>query len=250
MKTPYSYLVEFCSLPCECYYLKDKNARMDYKYIKNCSYELNDELVRKGWRRFGEYFSRPICEGCQECLSVRIDAPFFKFSKSVRRVLRKNENTTSILVRKPTASKEHVELYNKYHKHMRDKRGWKFTPMNLAMYYELYVSGYGGFGLEFLYFSEGKLIGVDLVDVVDDGLSSIYFYYDPDYAYLNLGKYSIYQQILYALHHHKRWIYLGYYVKDCQSLNYKDSYKPLEVLVNNPSGTQNAIWERQELRCK
>ncbi len=244
---PSPFVVEFSSLPSQCYYLGDKEARMQYKYIRHCTYELNDKLTKRGWRRFGEYFSRPQCAGCKECLSVRIDATWFKFSKSARRVLRKNENATSILVRKPTATVDHIELYNKYHAFMKEKRGWKFNPLSLQMYYELYVSGYGDFGLEFLYFSEGKLIGVDLVDELSDGLSSIYFYYDPDFLHLSLGRYSIYQQIFYALNQNKRWIYLGYYVQNCKSLNYKSSYKPLEVLLNDPNNNEKPIWRRQEL---
>ncbi len=241
---PKPHIVEFSSLASQCYYLKHKKSRMEYKYIRHCTYELNDSLTKRGWRRFGEYFSRPQCEDCKECLSVRIDATWFKFSKSARRVLKKNQDKTSIMVRKPTATKEHIELYNKYHAYMKDKRDWRFTKMSLQMYYELYVHGYGNFGLEFLYFCDGKLVGVDLVDVVNDGLSSIYFFYDPDYAHLSLGKYSIYQQIFYANRQNRRWIYLGHYVKDCQSLKYKDTYKPLEVLLNNPSENEKPIWDK------
>ncbi|PID47848.1 MAG: arginyltransferase [Proteobacteria bacterium] len=242
-----SHIVEFSTLPSKCAYLHDRKARMEYKYIKDCSYNLNDGLVKRGWRRFGEYFSRPQCDNCKECISVRIDAREFKFSKSVRRVLKKNANQTSIILRKPSITKEHVKLYNKYHFHMQKKRGWKHYPLNLQSYYELYVNGYGSFGLEFLYFCDGKLVGVDLVDEISDGLSSIYFFYDPDYAHLSLGRYSIYQQILYALNSNKRWIYLGYYVKNCQSLEYKRSYKPLEILKNNPKENQTPIWSKENL---
>ncbi len=244
---PSPYIVDFSTLDTQCCYLKDKKTRMQYKYIKNCNFELNNALTTRGWRRFGEYFSRPQCKNCKECLSVKIDAENFVFSKSVRRVFKKNQDQTRILIKKPSATREHVELYNKYHAFMREKRGWEFNKISLSFYYELFVSGHGNFGLEFLYFKDGKLIGVDIVDVLHNGLSSIYFFYDPNYAYLNLGKYSIYQQILYALNKNKRWIYLGYFVKDCQSLNYKSSYKPLEVLINNPQLSEEPIWKRQNL---
>lgn len=242
------HIVEFSTLPSKCAYLDDKKSRMQYRYIKGCSFNLNDSLVKRGWRRFGEYFSRPQCGKCEKCLSVRIDAKEFVFSKSVRRILKKNQNTTSIMIRKPSVTKDHVDLYNKYHSHMQQKRGWKHFELNLQAYYELYVNGYGDFGLEFLYFCEGKLVGVDLVDETSDGVSSIYFFYDPDFAYLSLGRYSIYQQILYTLAKNKRWIYLGYYVKECQSLNYKNSYKPLDVLQGNPQNNQQPVWVRQELK--
>lgn len=241
-----SHVVEFCSLPSKCAYLDDRKARMQYKYIKGCSFALNDKLVNNGWRRFGEYFSRPQCEGCDECLSVRIDAQNFKFKKSVRRILRKNRDETKVIIRKPSVTNEHVRLYNKYHTHMQQKRGWKYHPLNLQSYYELYVNGYGSFGLEFLYFRDGKLVGVDLVDEVSDGLSAIYFFYDPDYTHLSLGRFSIYEQILYTLAKNKRYIYLGYYVKDCQSLNYKDSYKPYDILQGYPELGEKSVWLREE----
>ncbi len=237
------YIVEFSTLPDKCAYLKDRRSRMEYKFIENCPSALNDSLVRQGWRRFGEYFSRPQCKGCEECLSLRIDAPNFHFSKSKRRVLKKNENCTSVIVRKPSISKDHLDLYKKYHLYMQKKRDWKYYDISAEHYYKLFVAGSENFGLEFLYFCDGKLVGVDLVDELDDGLSSIYFYYDPDYARLNLGKYSIYQQIFYAISKQKRWIYLGYYVKDCQSLAYKNTYSPLEVLLNNPCEDSDAVWE-------
>lgn len=240
------HVVEFSTLPSKCAYLEDKKSKMQYKYIKGCSFKYNDFLVKRGWRRFGEYFSYPQCDECDECLSVRIDAKEFRFSKSVRRVLRKNQDCTSIICKRPSVTRDHVDLYNKYHSYMKQKRDWKHFELSLHAYYELYVNGYNDFGLEFLYFCKGKLVGVDLVDEVSDGLSSIYFFYDPDFAYLSLGRYSIYQQIIYALTKGKRWIYLGYYVEKCQSLNYKSSYKPLEVLLNNPKLKQDPIWERRD----
>lgn len=236
------HMVEFCTLPSTCAYLDDRDARMEYRYIKGCSFSLNDKLVRSGWRRFGEYFSRPQCENCQECLSLRVDAINYTFSKSAKRTIKKN-STTSIVMRTPSATNEHVALYNKYHEFMREKKGWKHFELSLQNYYELYVNGYEDFGYEVLYFHEGRLVGVDLIDLVEDGISSIYFFYDPDVASLSLGRYSIYQQIYFAQKKGLRWIYLGYYVKDCPSLNYKDIYKPYEILRGSPALTCKPIWE-------
>ena len=81
-----------------------------------------------------------------------------------------------------------------------------------------------------------------MVDFLEDGLSAIYFYYDPDYSHLSLGKYSLYKQIEMAKERELAWIYLGYYVKECDSLNYKDSYKPNQILQNNPTLEEEATW--------
>lgn len=98
------------------------------------------------------------------------------------------------------------------------------------------------FGKEVLYFVENKLVGVDLIDIMGDGISSIYFFYDPDFSHLSLGRFSLYQQILIAQNYKLPWIYLGYYVKDCPSLNYKANYKPFEIMQNEPSLDDTPIW--------
>ncbi len=234
-------IIEFCTLESECAYLANRRSRMEYKYIENCSPLLNNELVKRGWRRFGNYYSRPACKNCNECKSLRIDALNYTFSKSAKRTIRKNAETYYI-INSPTLSNEHLELYEKYHSHMEKKKGWKKYSVKASGYHELYVEGAGSFGKEILYYRDDKLIGVDLVDFLSDGISSIYFFYDPDFSHLSLGRYSIYIQIDLAKRLDLRWIYLGYYVKDCPSLNYKADYKPYEILQNNPKLTEKDIW--------
>ena len=84
------------------------------------------------------------------------------------------------------------------------------TPCN---YYSSFVHGYNDFGYEVLYFEQEKLIGVDLIDILPSGISSIYFYYDPAYANRSLGKYSLLRQIGLARERGLPWVYLGYYVE-------------------------------------
>ncbi len=236
-----SKIIEFSTIESQCVYLPSQRMRMRYKYIKNASFELNSKLTQRGWRRFGEYYSRPFCKACNECLSLRIDAENFQFTKSVRRTFKKNKKTTLIL-QKPSISTHHMRLYEKYHKFMEKKKGWRYHPISPALYNELYVQGHGNFGKEVLYFIDFRLVGVDLIDICEDGISSIYFYYDPDYANLSLGRYSIYQQILMARKYNLKWIYLGYYVKNSNSLSYKAQYTPYQILQSNPSLEEEPIW--------
>jgi arginine-tRNA-protein transferase len=125
---------------------------------------------------------------------------------------------------------------------MRDKRGWEQQQITAQNYFSSFVQGYGDFGYEILYFDGDKLIAIDLIDILDDGISSIYFYYDPAYQKYSLGKYSIYQQISYAKQLKLKWIYLGYYVKECQSLAYKSQYRPYLKLQGRPEESQEYIW--------
>lgn len=243
-------IIEFSTLESPCVYLPGQKMKMAYKYIKNCSLELSSKLVSRGWRRFGHYYSRPACEACQACQSMRIDALDFLFSKSVKRVMKKNASTR-VLVRKPSISQDHLALYEKYHRFMAEKKGWEYYPLTLESYADLYAKGFSSFGYEILYIKDQKLIGVDLVDFLEDGISAIYFYYDPDYRHLELGKFSLYKQIEMAKERYLRWIYLGYYVKECGSLNYKAQYKPHQILENDPLLTESPHWvySKTETSC-
>ncbi|MBE0490879.1 MAG: arginyltransferase [Sulfurospirillum sp.] len=241
-----SRIIEFSTLPATCAYLKDRQMRMEYKFIEDCPTNLSQSLVERGWRRFGEYYSRPNCASCNLCLSLRIQAYAYRFSKSAKRTIRKNSNTR-FLIQKPTLTKSHLALYEKYHKHMEAKKGWKHYHLSANSYYELYVAGAMEFGKEVLYFVDNKLVGVDLIDFFEDGISSIYFFYDPDYAHLSLGRFSIYQQILIAQINKLPYIYLGYFVEDCESLNYKANYKPFEILQGDPHLDQTSIWAENSL---
>lgn len=234
--------IDFSTLETECVYLKDKRMKMSYKYIKNCPLKFNEELTERGWRRFGEYFSRPECENCNECKSLKIDVANFKLSRSQKRAFKKNKNT-KIVIQKPTVTKYHMDIYRKYHKYMEFRKDWKYYPLNVENYKDLYIKGYGEFGKEVLYFIDDKLVGIDLIDMLKDGISSIYFFYDPDFAKYSLGTFSILKQIELAKKLSLSWIYLGYYVEDCNSLNYKAIYKPYKTLLGSPSITENYIWD-------
>jgi arginine-tRNA-protein transferase len=125
---------------------------------------------------------------------------------------------------------------------MEDKRDWQHQNVSADNYYASFVDGANNFAYEVLYFDNNKLIGVDLIDILEDGISSIYFYYDPDYQKFSLGKYSIYQQIELAKKLSLAWIYLGYYVQECQSLSYKSQYKPYLTLQGRPNEDDEYFW--------
>jgi len=233
-------LKEF-SLKDKCSYLDNKEQIMDYKIIDDCSSHYTQELIERGYRRFGKMFFRPVCDGCQECQSIKIDVNNYNFSKSERRVIKKAKDIKSY-AQVPTLTQEHLSLFEKYHKFMKDKKGWKYQETSADHYYNSFVIGHEDYGYEILYFDDDKLIGVDLIDVLDDGISSIYFYYDPDYSHLSLGKLSLLMQIKFAKEAQKDWIYLGYYVKGCSSLDYKADYKPFTTLQGRPLITEKYIW--------
>lgn len=233
-------LKEF-SINDKCSYLDGLEQTMHYKIIDDCSKEKCEDFIQRGFRRFGKMYFRPICSTCDECKSIKIDVRNFSFSKSQRRVIRKAKNIRSI-IQKPSLTKSHIELFEKYHLHMKDQKDWEYTATTAQGYYNSFVSGANEFGYEVLYFDEERLIGVDLIDILPNGISSIYFYYDPDYKKYALGKLSMYKQIMFAKETDKEWIYMGYYVKDCPSLSYKSHYEPYLTLKGRPAEEDKLIW--------
>jgi len=233
-------LKEFC-LSDKCSYLPNHKQTTHYKVIENCSTHQCQELIERGYRRFGKMYFRPICKECHECQSIKIDVVNYTFSKSARRVMRKAKDIRTYIQR-PSLSQEHLKLFEKYHLYMHKKKGWEYEKTSPEHYYGSFVLGHEKFGYEVLYFFEDKLIAVDLIDILDDGISSIYFYYDPEFSHYSLGKLSLYNQILYAKRREKKWIYLGYYVKECPSLSYKAQYKPYLTLQGRPDEHEPFIW--------
>ena len=241
LKIIHMNLLREFSLNDKCSYLDNKEQTTHYKIIDQCDSKNAQELIERGYRRFGKMYFRPVCETCTECQSIKIDVKKYNFSKSERRVLKKAKDI-QIFIQKPILSRDHLNLFDKYHFYMQDKKGWKYERATSDHYYNSFVAGHENYGYEALYYYEDKLIGVDLIDLLDDGISSIYFYYDPDYLEFSLGKLSLLKQIEFAKQNNKKWIYLGYYVEGCSSLSYKANYKPYLTLEGRPSMESEFKW--------
>ncbi len=237
---------DFCSLDYECAYIDGRSVRMFYKYIESASFKFNSEVIKRGWRRFGCYYFHPVCKDCNECKSLRIDVNNFNYSKSQKRAKKRNSKT-SIVVQEPTISSTHIDLYNKFHNYKNIKDGWKQKDISYAEYLENFVDGAGNFGKEVLYIRDQKVIGVDLIDILEDGISSIYFFYDPSYSNLSLGVFSLLYQVEIAKKLNLEWVYLGYWVDGCKAFSYKTNFKPQQILDGFPAIDKEPIWIDTEL---
>jgi len=232
---------DFCMLDYECAYLPDRSVRMHYKHIERATQSYNSALIHRGWRRFGSYYFHPICNGCTECKSIRINVKEFKLSKSQKKSIKRNKET-EIIIQKPSLTQAHLDLYNKYHAFKHQKDDWTHRNISPREYRENFVEGAHEFGKEVLYIQDGEIIGIDLIDILDDGISSIYFYYDPDLPRLSLGVYSLLYQIELARVLELEWIYLGYWVDGCKAFAYKSNFKPQEILNDFPPIDKIAVW--------
>ena len=97
----------------KCSYLDNKEQTTHYKVIEECSTTHCQNLIERGYRRFGKMYFRPICPTCQECQSIKIDVENFNFSSSQKRVLRKASHIKTYIQR-PSLTKQHLKLFKKY----------------------------------------------------------------------------------------------------------------------------------------
>ena len=235
-----SGLLSRSPVPHACSYLSELTAVEEAFGLSEWSIrgETYVELMNRGFRRSGQIFYRPICEGCRRCVQIRIPVADFRPTRSQRKAFKRN--AALVISTGPlTFSEEKYEIYNRYlefqHPGSRqsdDKQGFKDF---------LYVSPIDTIEVSYTNPENGKLVAVSIMDLATNALSSVYHYFDPDYEKCSLGVYSVVAEIELA----KRWgipyYYLGYWVEGASTMAYKANYTPHEVLIDGR-------WERREAR--
>jgi len=225
-----------------CPYIADTKMSVNHRQVDIVTQSFASRVTQRGWRRFGRNYIYPECGDCTECKSLRIDVNGFSHSKSQKKAINRNDDT-NIVIREVVATWEHVNLYNKYHAYKAQKDGWSHEDIDRAKYYETYVSGAFEFGKELRYYIDDKLVCVDLIDILDDGISAVYCYYDPDYPRFSLGTYSLLYQIHLAKTLGLKWIYLGNWIDGYGAFKYKEKFQPLEVLEGFPRIVEQPLWK-------
>ncbi len=238
---PPRHWLEFRSPPNCCSYVPAETASLMYRLCAGLDAGRFQELLRRGWRRHGCHLFRPACPVCTRCRSLRVDITRFRPGKSQRRCLRRNQGV-EVLVQRPTVTADHMRLYNAWHADMSARRGWQFHPTDMNDYAEAFLLGDWEFAREMLYLRDGRLAGVSLVDVVDDGLSSVYFYHDPEWRDLGPGTFSILQEIEFCRRTGRPHLYLGYWIAECPSMAYKANFGPHEVLERYVADDVEPVW--------
>ena len=214
--------------PEACPYLPGREARTRYQLVADLLPGEYDEKLAQGWRRFGSILFSPRCSDCSECLSIRVPVDRFLPSRSQRRVLRKNSDL-GLEVAAPRLDEERLSLYRRHHADREVRRGWPSTEMGFEEYYETFCLNAVP-TLEFAYRLDGRLVAVAYVGEGEESLNSIYAFMDPEHVRRSLGVFDVLSEIDEARRLGKSYLYLGYYVKGCKSMEYKASYRPHEIL--------------------
>ena len=125
---------------------------------------------------------------------------------------------------------------------MHHRRGWPLRSDTAEEYDESFLAGRHAFAREFLYLRGRRLIGVGLVDLAPSALSSVYFYHDPEWRAGSPGTFSALQEIRYAQETGRAYVYVGYWIAECQSMSYKNRFQPHEVLQRYVGDGEEPVW--------
>ena len=219
----------YLSRPAPCPYLPGRMEQMVFTELatSGAPSELHDRLSRAGFRRSQSIAYKPSCLGCNACVPVRIRAADFRPGRSFRRILNRNENIRGHTV-PPVALSGHYDLFRRYVESRHADGGMAAMTFDdyVAMIQDTPISSRV---IEFRD-ADGTLYGVCLTDLLDDGLSLVYSFFDPEYAAFSPGTFIILWHITYARELNLPYVYLGYWIEASPKMSYKTRFEPVEAL--------------------
>lgn len=219
----------YVTIPSPCPYLEGEMERKVFTQLDPLSGpQLNDYLTHSGFRRSQNVIYRPACETCSACKSLRVKTHAFSPSKSQRRIMRKNSSLQRELC-EPYATREQFALLQTYLNTRHPDGG--MTDMTFDRY-ETMVEECASRTLIIEYRDVHEtLIACCLADELSDGLSMVYSFFDPKLSALSLGKFMILDHLALAKREHLPYVYLGYWVPKSRKMDYKNAFKPAQILT-------------------
>jgi arginine-tRNA-protein transferase len=226
---PLSALQFYLTAPYQCSYLADHDARSQVATPSFLiSTAIYSELVRQGFRRSGTFTYRPRCDDCMACVPVRVEVNAFAASRTQRRAWHKHQQLDVSL--HPLEDKaEYFELYKRYQR-ARHLDGGMSNDSHDQYQKFLLQSHVDSRLVEFR--ESGILRMVSIIDALEDGLSSVYTFFDPDIKQASFGTYNVLWQIELCRQLQVPYLYLGYWISESRKMVYKANFQPLQGLIN------------------
>ena len=223
-------LVFFHTVPKPCPYLPDRLERRLIVDISGQRGRSHDQLARAGFRRVETFCYRPACPGCKACVPIRVRTDDFLWTRSFRRVWRRNLDLNETW-RPRRVTDEQFALFARYQKtrhgdsQMSQMDYDEFTSMVEQSPIESLL-------LEYRDPDSGLLVGVMLVDLQSDGFSAVYSFYSEEESERSLGTYMVLDLVTKAACQRLPFVYLGYWITDSRKMSYKSRFRPAEILVD------------------
>lgn len=224
----------YLTAPYPCSYLPEQSARSQVvtpnELVDDAVYS---QLIRAGFRRSGLYTYRPQCDHCRACVPVRLMVEEFQPNRSQRRTWKRNQQLEAVLCEQ-TFDAGHYNLYRRYQASRHPGGGMDQDGEDQYRQF-LLQSGVSTLLVEFR--DADSLRMVSVVDVVEDGLSSVYTFFDPDMPQAGFGTYNILWQIELCRRMGLPYLYLGYWIAASDKMAYKANFQPLQ-------GFADGQWQR------